>query len=97
MRSVVARILPLCLSTTLAAHSEIIVYFGNKHGGGSRRLFRKVSSQTRLTRSAAFIWLAQIGNRSSRFYPNQTKLRKKGSYVYEELLKNGKDLKVQIP
>lgn len=51
---------------------NVYIYYGKRHGGGSRRLFRKV------------------GNRSSRFYPNVSTLRKNGSYIYEELLKNGK-------
>ena len=36
----------------------------------------------------------KVGNRSSRFYPKVNTLRNEGSYVYEELLLNGKDLKV---
>ncbi len=51
---------------------NVYIYYGKRHGGGSRRLFRK------------------IGNRSSRYYPHVNTLRKQGSYIYEELLKNGK-------
>ncbi len=36
----------------------------------------------------------QVGDRSSRFYPNAERIRTKGNYVYEELFRNGKDLKV---
>ena len=36
----------------------------------------------------------KIGNRSSRFYPKVNRLRTAGSYIYESLLLQGKDLKV---
>ena len=36
----------------------------------------------------------KVGNRSSRFYPKVNSLRRDGSYIYEELFLNGKDLKV---
>ena len=36
----------------------------------------------------------KVGNRSSRFYPKVNSLRRDGSYIYEELFINGKDLKV---
>ena len=35
----------------------------------------------------------KVGNRSSRFYPKVNSLRRDGSYIYEELFINGKDLK----
>ena len=35
----------------------------------------------------------KVGNRSSRFYPKVNSLRRDGSFIYEELFINGKDLK----
>lgn len=36
----------------------------------------------------------KVGNRSSRYFPKCNKLRRKGSFVYEEFIEGGQDLKV---
>ncbi|KAG5527421.1 hypothetical protein RHGRI_028343 [Rhododendron griersonianum] len=67
---------------------SIMIYYPSSAGGGMKELFRKIDID--------FIGLQiQVGNRSSEFHPEVRRVRREGSYIYEEFMATGgTDVKV---
>lgn len=79
-----------------AEDHNIYIYFPSDYGGGSQRLFRKVTVARTHARTRSLM-CHQIQDRSSS-YSRESAVRKEGSYIYEEFMAtDGTDVKVSCP
>ena len=80
-----------------AQNHNVYIYYPTRLGGGSKRLFRKVPPcvpslcfVTRAPLDTLSLVVdaagAQVGNQSSKFYPDVSAIRREGSFIYEEFV-----------
>nr|GLL26625.1 inositol hexakisphosphate and diphosphoinositol-pentakisphosphate kinase 2 isoform X1 [Ipomoea trifida] len=88
---------------------SIMIYYPSSAGGGMKKLFRKFTGSFMLQAGKSGIasqgdvqdldvllpYIIQVGNRSSEFHPEVRRVRREGSYIYEEFMPTGgTDVKV---